>query len=212
MQTRKSIPILTAFVALSLSASAELVDNGDFKRDLPYWRLFRHHGYVPQPVVQRIDGGLEFSKLSFLTHYYFSLSTAVKIKEGVKYTLSYDIKGPATKQYYIRLGDPGDTNDENVKRVWHYFGRRLTVPDEWETITVSFVGKFDTQTRWYTRTRLARKKNKINKAGSARAAGEKAARVEVDASDRPCVSTLDFLLGELEGQVSIRNISIIVEK
>jgi hypothetical protein len=212
MQTRKFIPILTAFVALSLCASAELVDNGDFKKDLPYWRLFRHHGYVPQPVIKRIDGGLEFTKLSFLTHYYYSLSTAVKIKEGVKYTLSYDIKGPATKHYFVRLGDPGDTNDENVKPVWHYFGANLSVPTDWQTITVPFVGKFDTQTRWYTRVRLARKNNKINKDGWARAAREKAALVKVDASDRPCVSSLDFFFGQLEGQVSIRNVSIVEEK
>ena len=209
MKIRLLPAILSGCMTLAFCASgADLIENGDLKDDLNYWKLHRHAGYKPEPTTRYTKGELSFSGLTFLTKYYLSLSQAVEIKKGVKYKLSYEIKGPATKTYTIRLGDPGDRGN-NIEGVYHYIDHKLTAPADWQTVEVEFTGKFDTDRNWYRKVTKARKYNTFSsKTGQARAP-RAADVVEVDPEDRPCVTTLGFYFGSLEGRVSIRNISIV---
>jgi len=195
-------------MVLALSASAaDLLENGDLKDNLNYWQLHRHPGYKPEPKTSYTKGVISFSGLTYLTHFYLSLSQAVDIKKGVTYKLSYEIKGPADKTYRVRVGDPGSVPD-SIKPVLHFNDSKLTVTGDWQTVEKEFVGKFDTDRSWYRKVTKARKYNTLSsKTGQARTP-RGADKIEVDPEDRPCVTFLHFYLGSLEGRVSIRNISI----
>lgn len=208
MKRRTLVAILTSTMTLaSCSFGGELIENGDFRDDLNYWKLERRSGYVPAPATRCRKGELSFSGLSFLTKTYLSLRQAVEIKKGVRYKLSYEIKGPATQTYAVRLGSYGDPKND-IKPTLHYrSAANLKVAKGWQTVVAEFTGKFDTDRNWYRKVSKARQNNRLDKKGSARTP-RGADKVKVDASDRPCTTTLNFLLGSLEGRLSIRNISI----
>jgi hypothetical protein len=135
---------------------------------------------------------------------YLTISTPVDIKKGKKYKLSYEIKGPAKKTYSVSIGE---RPFGGKKGSYHYkSGRKHTVvPQEWTTVEVEFTGVHNTKASWYSAVCEGMKKNKLKKD---RTEGKRGS-AKVPVNERPCTSTLIFILGKLEGQLHLRNISII---
>jgi len=211
--------VMSILLPLGLSAiccSAELIENGDFSKGVNYWRINRHTGYVPTPNIKVSGGVLKFNKLSPLSAGYLTLGTVVNIRKGKKYKLSYDIKGPAKGSYSLKIGENAvrdKKKDKKSKASYHYTatGKKAMkgVPAEWTTVEAEFVGKHDTMKRWFEKSRAALKSSKLKDDRTGKIDKKQSAGDEVDFDDRPCMSRVGFWLGSLEGELSLRNISIV---
>ncbi len=158
-------------------------------------------------MVKHKPGMITFQKLVPNTNYYLSLATAVNIEKGKNYILTYEVKGPATGKYTVRIADPGDHMDRNVNPVNHVI-HVGTVTENWETVELPFTGKFDTKSIWYKKIQMLRKTNKLSDGRTPFKDQNKFAAIKPENSDRPCESTLSFFIGLLRGDVSFRNVSV----
>jgi len=208
---------IIGLIMLGLSAiccSAELIENGDFSKGVNYWRINRHTGYIPTPNIKVSGGVLKFNRLSPLSSSYLTLSTVVNIRKGKTYKLSYDIKGPAKGRYTLVIGEGAVSDKEKSQKSeasYHYSAKgkkaKKDVPDEWTTVEAEFVGKHDTMKSWFDKARASLKGNKLKDDRTGKVNSK--AQEEVDFDDRPCMSRLGFKIGSLEGELSLRNISIV---
>jgi len=204
MKSRASLSIPAVFMTIVLCCPAkELVENGDFRKDLPYWRVHQHHGYTPAAGVELRRGVVTFSGLTKISLHYLTLSTMLNIEKGVRYKLSYEIKGPAEIGYRVTVGDQGHRPSE-IPPSLHYAASDLPVSNEWRTVEVEFDGKHDTGRKWYKETCKLNEKNRLRNGRAL----SKPNVIEVEPSDLPCRSILRFSLGNLKGEFSIRNVSV----
>ncbi len=201
--------ILAAGVALLMGtpfSTAELVENGDFKKNLPYWHVNIAGGYQPKPTVKHKPGEISFSNLVPLTAIYLSMTTALDIEKGKKYLLSYEVKGPATGSYGLSIGDMGDPQKRDVKPVMH-FRTKGKATEKWEKIEHAFTGAFNTRSTWYKKIQMLRKSCKLSN-GQTRVDRGKLRALKPENSELPCRSSLLLTLGALRGEISFRNFSV----
>lgn len=191
------------FATAVLAAPAELVHNGDFRRDLPGWHISLEKGYGYKPTFQVQDGALHATGLKNVTPTYLMVRTALDIRKGVSYRISFEYRGPARGEFAVWIGEMQPTLAEPNK---HFVRGKLQPGSDWQTFEAEFVGKYDTDPRWYKQWMAESRNNRIIKGTQTEGFKNLPERPE---KGQACRSPLMFLIGGLEGEFALRNVSVV---
>ncbi len=203
---RKIIGLSIACVFLALPGMAEEVKNGDFSKDLSYWRLNRHKSYGKTGDFDVKQGALLAEGLQPDAASYLSLIQPVNIRKGVKYKLRLKLKGDQGNLYRLALGD-------SLLKTFHFKPIKKTLQggSDWETIEQEFTGKFDTDEKWVKDFEKLTKKNKLVK-GQRTPHIPKSKQPRAKNYDVPSKTSLNILFGEMSGAFAIKDVSIVEMK
>lgn len=202
MNRRTFVMVVTVGLAALQLRAGEMLKNPGVSKDLNYWICRTHHGYVPKPNVTLQKGVFMASGCSPLTNYYLSLMQVVNIRKGRRYKLSYEIRGKGGGTYRAICGQTVGHHKDKL----HLALNNKKVTDSWETVEAEFVGKFDTDAKWVRKLQRACRNHKLK---NGNAMSKEARSTEGANKESPNHSTLMFLMGSLEGEFAIRNISLV---
>ena len=92
--------LIISFMSISLLSARDVIKDPDFKKEDKYWHLQLKNEYKNlKPVYKK--GEISFNISHTSEHYYISLLTETRIKEGKTYQLSFKFKGNGQGKVYV---------------------------------------------------------------------------------------------------------------
>ncbi|MFC4992056.1 carbohydrate binding domain-containing protein [Rubritalea tangerina] len=186
------------------AADSNIVENGDFKsKRLKEWDIRPTKGYYTKDIEPKISkGSIQFSKLRGEYPRDLVFRQFVDLKPNTQYAVSFEAKGNVDPKNKIVFGVGRPHFACPKKDLTDYFHLKLTklkITPEWQTFSYEF------KTIYKTDNKDARK-NGFNES----AAKKEWAKATTDPGEAP--THVIFKLGDIEGDISIRNVQLVEKK
>lgn len=194
---KKLLAGLALGVLAVMTASAELIENGNFAKGAAHWDLAVPEVYGPPPVATIKGNALELSGMSGAVMGYLTLNQAVNIQSNKKYKIRFEVRGQGTESFLVAIHDPGRGS---------HGSRLFKVEDAWKTNEFDFVGAYETEEKWVRKWIKATRDARLQ---GGRTIGSSLQDVDDPKGVGPRRTYLTFALGEMRAFLSIRNISIV---
>jgi hypothetical protein len=193
----KVIAMVMLGVLTAMTASAELIENGNFFKGAAHWDLAVPSVYGPPPVANIKKNTLELSGLGGASMGYLTLNQAVHVRSNTSYKMRFEAMGDTAGKFLVALHDPG--KGAHVSKIFE-------TETSWKTYEVEFVGAYETDKNWVRKWIKATRGNKLQ---GGHTVGSMLHEVDDPNGDGPIRTYLTMGLGEIRGNLSLRNISIV---
>ena len=191
---KKSFFILFAGFALTVSGFSNLIENGDFSSGVEHWGIQRNPDYGVKTTAEVKKGeGLVLKGLREAKGGYMGIIQAVKVEEGRKYKLSFEVKSSSPKGYSVTLGD---WSADLISSKHHNFSSA-----SWHKVECVLQAKGSSDSKWYKAWHSAYRKSKL-------VDGKTRFEKIKDPKDRKQNpgNVLRFGIGLVSGEFGIRNV------